>query len=131
MLVMSSGPFLGRGPLWAKIGNVDDQALPFWRALIIALGMEIIVPFLIYGVDWSFLPSFNEPPPVEVMSVRLEEPPPALEEPPPPKGTGGRDGRVRADRMEMVRGRWSSAGVPEVESVGVLVAHMASNQGEW
>ena len=81
---MSSGSILGRGPLWAKIGKVDDQALPFWRALIIAFGIEIIVPFLIYGVDWSFLPSFDEPPPVEVMSVRLEEPPPALEEPPPP-----------------------------------------------
>jgi protein TonB len=37
-----------------------------------------------YGVDWSFLPSFREPPPVEVMSVRLEEPPPVLDQPPPP-----------------------------------------------
>jgi protein TonB len=81
---MSSPSLLGRGPLWAEIDDVDEQALPFWRALIIALGIEIIVPFLIYGVDWSFLPSFTEPPPVEVMSVRLEEPPPALDELPSP-----------------------------------------------
>ncbi len=82
--MVSSASLLGRGPLWAKIDDVDEQTLPFWRALIIALGIEIIVPFLIYGVDWSFLPSFIEPPPVEVMSVRLEEPPPVLDEPPPP-----------------------------------------------
>ena len=76
----------GRGTLWANLNDADEQTLPFWRALIIALGIEIIVPFLVYGVDWSFLPSFDEPPPVEVMSVRLEEPPPALEQtPPPPK----------------------------------------------
>ncbi len=73
-----------RGPLWASTEDIDEQTLPFWRALIIALGIEIIVPFLVYGVDWSFLPSFTEPPPVEVMSVRLEEPPPAMLEPPPP-----------------------------------------------
>ena len=83
---MTSVKGAGRGALWANVGDVDEQTLPFWRALIIALGIEIIVPFLIYGVDWSFLPSFEEPPPVEVMSVRLEEPPPALEQtPPPPK----------------------------------------------
>lgn len=83
---MTSVEVAGRGPLWASTKEFDEQTLPFWRALIIALGIEIIVPFLVYGVDWSFLPSFREPPPVEVMSVRLEEPPPALQEtPPPPK----------------------------------------------
>ena len=81
---MTSAWLRGRGTLWASPRDVDEQTLPFWRALIIALGIEIIVPFLIYGVDWSFLPSFTEPPPVEVMSVRLEEPPPVLDEPPPP-----------------------------------------------
>ncbi len=80
-----SGPgFSGRGPLWATDQLGDRQSLPFWRALIIAFGIEIIVPFLIYGVNWSFLPSLDEPPPVELMSVILDEPPPAMEEPPPP-----------------------------------------------
>ncbi|MGD8477735.1 MAG: energy transducer TonB [Burkholderiales bacterium] len=83
---MSSSENKGRGPLWASTRDVDEQTLPWWRALIIALGVEIIVPFLVFGVDWSFLPSFEEPPPVEVMSVRLEEPPPQLQQmPPPPK----------------------------------------------
>ncbi len=83
---MISAEVAGHGPLWANASEVDEQTLPFWRALIIALGIEIIVPFLVYGVDWSFLPSLDEPPPVPVMSVRLEEPPPALQEiPPPPK----------------------------------------------
>jgi protein TonB len=81
---MTADRLSGRGALWAVDQRGDSQSLPFWRALIIALGIEIIVPFLVYGVDWSFLPSFKEPPPVQVMSVRLEEPPPALQETPPP-----------------------------------------------
>ncbi len=83
---MKFAALFGRRPLWARAADVEQQTLPFWRALIIAFGIEVIVPFLIFGIDWSFLPSFTEPPPVEVMSVRLEEPPPALQEvPPPPK----------------------------------------------
>ena len=83
-MLVTTATLSGSGPLWADSEDIDEQVLPFWRALIIALGIEIIIPFLIYGVDWSFLPSFTEPPPVQVMSVRLEEPPPALLEPPPP-----------------------------------------------
>jgi protein TonB len=81
---MTSEKGAGHGALWASVSDVDEQTLPWWRALIIAFGIEIIVPFLIYGVDWSFLPSFDEPPPVEVMSVRLEAPPPQLQQTPPP-----------------------------------------------
>jgi len=80
---MSAALIAGRGPLWADAKDIEEQSLPFWRALIIALGIEIILPFLIYGVDWSFLPSFREPPPVQVMSVHLEQPP-AVQPPPPP-----------------------------------------------
>jgi TonB family protein len=69
--------------LWADLRDAEGQALPFWRAALIALGLEIIVPFLIFGVNWSFLPKWEEPPPLPVMSVRLEEPPP-METPPPP-----------------------------------------------
>lgn len=83
---MKIAALFGRRPLWARAEDVEQQTLPFWRALIIAFGIEVIVPFLMFGIDWSFLPSFTEPPPLEVMSVRLEEPPPALQEvPPPPK----------------------------------------------
>jgi len=73
-------------PLWAQPADLDEQTLPLWRAALIALGLEVIVPFLLFGVDWSFLPSFYEPPPVPVMSVRLEEPPPeTVPQPPPPQ----------------------------------------------
>lgn len=84
---MTVAALFGKKPLWAGGEDLDEQTLPLWRACIIALGIEVIVPFLIFGIDWSFLPSFEEPPPVEVMTVRLEEPPPAeLETPrPPPK----------------------------------------------
>jgi len=72
-----------RGPLWAQPGDARQQTLPLWRALLIALGMEIILPFLLLGVNWSVLQFWREPPPQPVMSVRLEQPP--LEEIPPPE----------------------------------------------
>jgi TonB family protein len=73
-----------RGPLWADAKDIDEQTLPLWRAGLIALGLELLVPFLVYGVDWSFLPNWREPPPTQVMSVRLEEPPPPMELRPEP-----------------------------------------------
>jgi protein TonB len=76
-----SGAIAGRGALWAQPGDTEQQTLPFWRALLIALGMEIILPFLLLGVNWSMLNFWQEPPPEPVMSVRLEQPP--QEEPPP------------------------------------------------
>lgn len=79
----SVGAFSSRGPLWADAKDVDEQALPLWRAALMALGLEIILPFLILGVNWSFLPNWDEPPPTPVMSVRLEEPPTPMEPPPP------------------------------------------------
>lgn len=96
-----SKPESGRGgpggPLWAEARDIDEQSLPLWRAGLIALGLELILPFLVYGVDWSFLPDWRDPPPTQVMSVRLEEPPPPMppqpepekkeeeKKPPPPK----------------------------------------------
>jgi outer membrane biosynthesis protein TonB len=74
-----------RGPLWADAKDIDEQTLPLWRAGLIALGLELLVPFLVYGVDWSFLPDWREPPPTQVMSVRLEEPPPPMEPRPEPE----------------------------------------------
>jgi protein TonB len=67
------------GPLWAKLDEADDQAMPLWKAALIAAAIELLVPFLVFGVDWSFL-GLIEPPPTPVMNVRLEPPP----EPPPP-----------------------------------------------
>ena len=52
-----------RGPLWASVGDEDAQTLPLWIALVAAAVLELLVPLLVFGVDWSFLPWF-EPPPV-------------------------------------------------------------------
>lgn len=63
----------------------QEQALPLWKAALIALGLELLVPLLVFGVDWSFIPR-EEPPPTPVMSVRLDEPPPEIQpEPQPPR----------------------------------------------
>jgi protein TonB len=78
-----STAIVNRGPLWAQPGDTDQQTLPLWRALLVALGMEIVLPFLLLGVNWSALQFWQEPPPEPVMSVRLEQPP--LEEIPPPE----------------------------------------------
>jgi TonB family protein len=72
-----------RGPLWAQLDEDGDEGLPLWQALLIAAVIELGLPVLLFGVDWSFLGLF-EPPPTPVMNVRLEprpEPPP----PPPPQ----------------------------------------------
>lgn len=82
---MTSGGAAVKGALWAQPRDIEQQTLPLWRAVLIALGIEIIVPFLLFGIDWSFIPGWEEPPPVQVMSVRLEEPPPPIQPPPPQK----------------------------------------------
>jgi periplasmic protein TonB len=68
-----------RGPLWAQLDEGENQELAFWKAVLIAAVIELLLPFLVLGVDWSFL-GLTEPPPTPVMNVRLEPPP----EPPPP-----------------------------------------------
>src|SRR5450432_2013822 len=77
-------PAYARGPLWAQLRDADDPALPLWKAALIALALELLVPLLVLGVNWSFLPNWTEPPPIPVMSVRLEAPPEAHPEPQPP-----------------------------------------------
>jgi TonB family protein len=79
---MSSALPAARGPLWAQLDQDDDRALPLWKAAAIAFALELSAPLLLFGVDWSFLPHFDDAP-IPVMSVRLDEPP-QLEEPPPP-----------------------------------------------
>jgi hypothetical protein len=42
-------------PLWAQPGDNDAEALPLWKAALIAAAVEFLVPALVFGVDWSFL----------------------------------------------------------------------------
>jgi TonB family protein len=74
-----------RGALWAQPHHDDSEALPLWKAALIALAVELLVPILLFGVDWSFLRTPEEPPPTPVMSVRLEPTPEAEPRPPPPE----------------------------------------------
>jgi protein TonB len=73
-----------RGPLWAQVDEDDEQGLPLWKAVLIAAALELLLPVLLFGVDWSFL-GWSEPPPIPVMSVRLDQPPDAPPEPPEPE----------------------------------------------
>ncbi len=78
-------PDAPRGPLWADVEDVRGDTLPLWKAALIAFLIELAVPLLVFGVDWSWLPDIEEPAPIPVMSVRLDEPPPeAVPQPPPP-----------------------------------------------
>jgi protein TonB len=71
------------GPLWAEVREDEGETLPLWKAALIAIALEFLVPLLVFGVDWSFLPNWEEQP-TPVMSVRLDEPPPPPPPPPPP-----------------------------------------------
>jgi protein TonB len=94
---MTSTGLAPTGPLWARLDDDDSEALPLWKAALIALAVELLAPVLVFGVDWSFLHRLEEPPPTPVMSVRLEQAPaevqPRLPQPeakpeqlaPPPK----------------------------------------------
>jgi protein TonB len=73
-----------RGPLWARVAEDDGDTLALWKAALVAVALELLVPLLVFGVDWSFLPSWDETP-TPVMSVRLDEPPPPPLPPPPDK----------------------------------------------
>ena len=71
-----------RGALWARLENSDRSALPLWKAALLAALLEVLLPVLVFGIDWSFLPKWKEPQPIKVMTVEIREPPP--ETPPPP-----------------------------------------------
>jgi len=82
---MSFSTLAVRGPLWAQPQGDDDPGLPLWKAVLIAAAVELLLPVLVLGVDWSSLLHWNEPAPTPVMSVRLDQPPlePPPERPPP------------------------------------------------
>jgi TonB family protein len=81
---MTSTGLAPTGPLWAQLSHHDGEALPLWKAALIALAVELVAPALVFGIDWSFLHRLEEPPPTPVMSVRLEQPP-EEEQPRPPR----------------------------------------------
>jgi protein TonB len=78
---MSKAGAAPRGPLWAQVGEDDGDTLALWKAAAVAVVLELVLPLLVFGVDWSFLPNWRESP-TPVMSVRLDQPPP---EPAPPQ----------------------------------------------
>jgi len=82
---MSFSTLASRGPLWAEPQREDDPGLPLWKAVLVAIALEVFLPVLVLGVDWAALLHWNEPPPTPVMSVRLDRPPAELEPEPPPK----------------------------------------------
>ena len=75
---------VARGALWARPEHEDRSALPLWKAAALAALLEVLLPVLVFGVDWTFLPKWEEPPPAKMMIVELRDPPP-LEPPPPEK----------------------------------------------
>src|SRR5262249_34031825 len=82
---MTATGFALKGALWARPHNDDSEALPLWKAALIALAVELLVPILLFGVDWSFLRPPVEPLPTPVMSVRLEPTPEVEPRPPRPQ----------------------------------------------
>jgi len=73
------------GALWAQAQDDESETLPLWKAALIALAAELLVPILLFGIDWSFLHLPAEPPPTPVMSVRLEPAPEVEPRPPQPQ----------------------------------------------
>ena len=62
-------------PLWAQLNDEDREALPLWKAALIALAVELLAFTLVFGVDWSLLQRPEQAPPTPVISVRLDQPP--------------------------------------------------------
>jgi len=80
-------PDAPRAPLWAQAQDEDEETMPLWKAALVALVLEASIPLLVFGIDWSKLAPL-EPPPIPVMSVKLDQPPPDVQpapQPPKPK----------------------------------------------
>jgi len=81
--VREASALVGRGALWARPEHRDRSALPLWKAAVLAALVEVLLPVLVFGIDWSFLPKWEEPQPIKVMTVQIREPPPEIPLPPP------------------------------------------------
>jgi protein TonB len=81
-------PDAPRAPLWAQAQDEDRESMPLWKAALIALALEALIPLLVLGIDWSKLAPPEPPPAIPVMSVKLDQPPPEVQpapQPPKPK----------------------------------------------
>jgi len=79
-------PDAPRAPLWAHTRDEGDESMPLWKAALLALALELSIPLVLFGIDWSKLAPPEPPPAIPVMSVKLEQPPPDTQPvPPPPK----------------------------------------------
>jgi periplasmic protein TonB len=79
-------PDAPRAPLWAQLYDSDNESMPLWKAALLALALELLIPLAVFGIDWGKLAPPEEPPAIPVMSVKLEQPPPEAQPvPPPPK----------------------------------------------
>jgi periplasmic protein TonB len=76
-------PDVPRAPLWAQPRDEDDAAMPLWKAALLALALEALIPLVLFGIDWSKLGLKEEPPVIPVMSVKLDQPPPEAQPMPP------------------------------------------------
>jgi len=76
-------PDTPRAPLWAQPRDEDDEAMPLWKAALLALALEALIPLVVFGIDWTKLGIKEEPPAIPVMSVRLDQPPPEVQPTPP------------------------------------------------
>jgi protein TonB len=97
---MSEAGAAPRGPLWAQVGQDDGETLALWKAALVAVALELLVPLLVFGVDWSFLASWQEAP-TPVMSVRLDQPPPEPAPPPPKEKLKPKEKRLEQVAIEM------------------------------
>ncbi len=76
-------PDVPRAPLWADLGEENEEAMPLWKAALLALALEALIPLILFGIDWSKLGPQEPPPAIPVMSVRLDQPPPDVRPAPP------------------------------------------------
>ncbi|HZR02755.1 MAG TPA: TonB family protein [Burkholderiales bacterium] len=73
-----------KGTLWAQVEEDGVRGLPLWKALLVAITLEIVAPILLLAVDWSFL-RLPEPPVTPVINVRLDPAPEVTPPPEPPR----------------------------------------------
>jgi periplasmic protein TonB len=76
-------PDVPRAPLWAKLDDGNEEAMPLWKAALLALALEALIPALLFGIDWAKLGPQEPPPAIPVMSVKLDQPPPEVRPAPP------------------------------------------------
>jgi len=73
-------------PLWAEDATTEERSLALWKALLIALLIEFLLPAGGYLFNWQSVDDpIKEPKPKPVMTVKLDQPPPPKKEKKPKK----------------------------------------------